>query len=167
MIKKIMLVFVTIFVCLILLCACNFEKEQGDYLSYQKDIKRMTGRAKFNGTDLDIELSVTGGGRVIAVTSSERLSGVRFVEQNSGGYMVQYGDFSTFFLKSDFCDRLLSFVSIASEDVVGTEIERASGETVCVLKLSNGSTVHLSEQGEPLMFSDGELMFYIEQTFDE
>lgn len=123
------------------------------------------GRAKYNGVELEVELALGGEGRVIEVSSSERLSGMRFIEQSSGGYIVKYGDFSTFFSKSDFCDRLLSFISIASEDVVGTEIERVSGETICVLELSNGSSVRLSEQGEPLMFSDGELKFYIEKTF--
>lgn len=141
-------------------CVSRGGQNGGDFLSYMERLDSVVGRAELDGVSYELTFSIGGEGRAIELTSPESVAGIKFIEQVDG-YIVRYGDFSTHFAECELCDRLIALFSLSEDDVVGTKIERASGRPIVRIDLTEGRTVHLSEEGELLMLSDGVLNFFV------
>lgn len=144
-------------------CIGRGGQKEGDFLSYMEHIDSVVGRAELDGVSYELTFSIGGEGRVIELTAPESVAGMKFIEQTDG-YIVRYGDFSTHFANCELCDRLISLFSLSEEEVIGTSVERASGRSVTKIDLTEGRSVRLSEDGEPLMLSDGVLTFFTSVT---
>lgn len=141
-------------------CVGKGGQKESDFLSYQEDLEYVVGRAELDGVSYELTFSIGGEGRVIELISPESVAGMKFIEQTDG-YIAKFGDFSTFFANCELCDRLIALFSLSEEDVVGASLERASGRDITLVELTNERSVRLSDGGEPLMLSDGTLIFLV------
>lgn len=144
---------------LLVACVGRGRQQGGDFLSYMQHLDSVVGRAELDGVSYELVFSIGGEGRVIELTAPESVAGMKFIEQTDG-YIVRYGDFSTHFAGCELCDRLVALFSLSEGDVIATGVERASGRSITKIDLTEGRTVRLSSEGELLMLSDGVLTFF-------